>query len=146
MIVDPGCPFCEIVAREDPDAREVYRDDAVVAFFPTEPATLGHTLVVPRTHVPDIWSLTPATAARLAEATLHIASAIRQVLDPPGLNVIQSNGAAAGQTVMHVHVHVVPRRDGDAIGRIWPPESNYSEDDKDEAWSALKAACRPVSA
>jgi len=55
------CPFCEIVQREDPDAREVYRDEHVVAFFPTEPAVLGHTMVVPREHVPDIWSLSDLT-------------------------------------------------------------------------------------
>lgn len=61
----PECPFCEISLGSGSDSREVYRDEHVVAFFPTEPATLGHALVVPRKHVPDIWSLDVATAAQL---------------------------------------------------------------------------------
>ena len=136
------CPFCEIVRRDDPDAREVYRDADVIAFFPTEPATLGHTLVVPRVHVPNIWSLPEALAPSLAVVCARLARVIRRELDPEGLNIIQSNGAAATQTVDHLHVHLVPRWTGDAIGRIWPPETNYSDNDKDEAWQRLRKACR----
>ena len=138
------CPFCEIVDRDDPDAREVYRDEHTVAFFPTEPAVLGHTMIIPRAHVPDIWHLTEDKAHQLGATTLRIAAAIRDSLDPDGLNIIQSNGAAASQTVMHVHVHLVPRKEGDRIGRIWPPESNYSEEQKDDAWESLRAACRAI--
>lgn len=141
VTVDPECPFCEIVQREDPDAREVYRDDHVVAFFPLEPATLGHTLVVPRAHVPDIWSLDDETAERLAVATTRLAQVVKHALAPEGLNVIQSNGKAATQTVFHLHVHIVPRWENDAVGRIWPPETNYSEAQKDDAWERLRRAC-----
>lgn len=63
-------------------------------------------------------------------------------MHPEGLNIIQSNGPAASQTVMHLHVHLVPRRTGDAIGRIWPPETQYSEAAKDAAWDALRDECR----
>lgn len=138
---DPECPFCEIVQREDPDAREVYRDDHVVAFFPPEPATLGHTLVVPRTHVSDIWSLDDPTAERLAVATTRIAQVVKHAHDPEGLNIIQSNGKVATQTVFHLHVHIVPRWEHDEVGRIWPPETNYSEEQKDDAWERLRYAC-----
>lgn len=141
---EEDCPFCEIVQGHDPDAREVYRDDHTVAFFPTEPSVLGHTMVIPRAHVPDIWHLTDDQAAQLSLTTLRIATAIRESLNPDGLNVIQSNGQAASQSVMHVHVHLVPRREGDRIGRIWPPESNYSEAQKDDAWEALRAQCRAI--
>ena len=61
---------------------------------------------------------------------------------PDGLNVIQSNGAAATQTVMHLHIHVVPRWEDDEVGRIWPPETNYSEGEKDDAWEALRGEFR----
>ena len=71
------CPFCEIVQHDDPDAREVYRDDHVVAFFPTEPATLGHTIIIPRRHILDIWSLDEETAKYLARATLRVSNAVR---------------------------------------------------------------------
>lgn len=138
------CPFCEIVAREDPDAREVYRTDRLIAFFPTEPAVLGHTLVIPRAHVPDIWGMDDATAQDLASGVLHLARSIRRAMQPDGLNVIQSNGAAASQTVMHLHVHLVPRFNGDRIGRIWPPESDYSELAKDISWDAIRTEARSV--
>ncbi|WP_392507846.1 HIT family protein [Naumannella halotolerans] len=142
MSPDPDCPFCEIVQRDDPDAREVYRDEHVVAFFPLEPATLGHTLVIPREHLADIWALDGATAGHLAQATLRVADAVRKAMNPEGLNIIQSNGEAATQTVPHLHVHVVPRWHGDAVGRIWPPETNYSDDQKDDAWERLRSECR----
>ena len=141
---DPDCPFCEIVRRDDPDAREVFRDEHVVAFFPTEPATLGHTMVIPRQHIPDIWSLDEETAGHLARATVRLAVAVREAMKPDGLNIIQSNGKAATQTVCHLHVHIVPRWEGDAVGRVWPPETTYSEDQKDDAWERLREACRRI--
>lgn len=137
MPTDPDCPFCEIVRREE-DAREVFRTDTVVAFFPSEPATLGHTLLIPRAHVPDIWELGPDLAAELGRQTLVLANAVKRAIQPDGLNIIQSNGAAATQTVMHLHIHVVPRFATDELGRIWPPETNYTEKQKDRAWSALR--------
>lgn len=137
---DPDCPFCDIIERDDPDAREVYRDSRAVAFFPLEPATLGHTLIAPLRHVPTIWELDRETAAHLGILTLRLAHAIRKAMEPEGLNVIQSNGAAATQTVMHLHVHVVPRWGGDSLGRIWPVETDYSEAQKDVAWHRLRTA------
>jgi histidine triad (HIT) family protein len=142
---DPDCPFCEIVQREDPDVREVYRDGHVVAFFPTEPATLGHTLLVPREHIPDVWSLDEDLAAELGRAVVRLSAAVRRAVAPEGLNVIQSNGEAATQTVMHLHVHLVPRWQGDGIGRIWPADTDYTEDQKDEAWERLRAECRAAA-
>ena len=136
------CEFCEIVDRDDPDVREVYRDENVVAFLPTEPAVLGHVLVVPRRHVPDIWALDPDEAAHLSRATLLLAEAVRDAVRPEGLNVIQSNGEAATQTVEHLHVHVVPRSEGDAIGPIWPEETDYSEESKERTMVDVRDAAR----
>ena len=96
-----GCPFCEIVSRADPDAREVSRDEYAIVFFPLEPATLGHTLIAPRQHIPDIWSLDEETAGHLTMVTLKLARAVRRAMNPDGLNIIQSNGAAASQTIRH---------------------------------------------
>lgn len=140
--IDPSCPFCAIVDHKDQNVREVWRDEHTVAFFPTEPATLGHTLLIPRRHVPDIWSLPGELAARLGEASVNLASAIKQALAPEGLNVIQSNGHVATQTVGHLHVHLVPRWTGDAIGPIWPPETSYGKREKDNVWRRLKTAAR----
>ncbi|MBD0020855.1 HIT domain-containing protein [Gordonia sp. (in: high G+C Gram-positive bacteria)] len=139
-MTETDCPFCEIIYRDDPDVREVYRDENVVAFFPTEPAVLGHTMVVPRRHVPDIWSLRSNEAADLAAAVLRLADAVRASVRPEGLNVIQSNGTVATQTVPHLHVHIVPRNAGDAMGPIWPEDTEYTTEEKDGTLRAVKAA------
>ena len=137
---ESDCPFCKIV-RGDASARVVFRADDVVAFFPTNPATLGHTLVIPTRHVRDAWSLTAVDAAPLWEATLGMAQAIRSAIRPDGLNIINSVGQAASQTVFHMHMHVVPRWDDDPIGNIWPPKRPWTADTKDEALDDLQAAC-----
>jgi histidine triad (HIT) family protein len=137
---EESCPFCEIVVRDDPDARVVYRDPHTVAFFPINPATLGHTLVVPRRHAQDIWSLSEDEAAHLSRTSIRIARAIKASINPEGLNLIQSNGAAATQTVLHFHIHLVPRWSHDRIGQIWPPTTYFSESEKDEAWAQLREA------
>ena len=139
------CPFCRIVAGHDRSAREVYRDEQVVAFLPTDPATLGHTLVVPRLHVADIWAVSEALAGHVAAVTVRLAAVIEGALHPDGLNVIQSNGRAATQTVFHLHVHLVPRWEVDSMGRIWPEQTNFSDEQKDQVWEKLKAAARPIA-
>lgn len=134
-----GCDFCEIVAQEEP-AREVLRTAEVVAFFPTEPATLGHTLLIPRQHMATVWELDQGTAALLAHACLDLAHAIRGALNPSGLNIIQSNGEAATQSVFHLHVHLVPRWIGDPMGQIWPNQTNWDEEEKTHAQEKIRAA------
>lgn len=133
-----ACPFCKIISCDDEEAREVYRDSQTVTFFPTDPAILGHTLIVPRRHASNIWDLPIEDAAQIARVSVLIAHAIQSTIQPDGLSVIQSNGSAASQTVMHYHTHLVPRWKGDAIGKIWPPDSNYPEWKKDEAWAKLR--------
>lgn len=135
-----ACPFCGIISGADPAEREVYRDQSIVAFFPTEPATLGHVLVVPRRHVESIWELATGEASQLSAAVLKIAHAIRRGLLPEGLNIIQSNGEVATQTVPHLHVHLVPRWSDDQIGSIWPPPTHYSDRLKNDTLSCLQDA------
>lgn len=115
------CPFCDIINRTAP-ARVVLETEHALAFFPLEPATRGHTMVVTKEHhetfldVPD--SLVPA----LWQAVTDVGRALEHVLQPAGMNVISSAGEAASQTVFHVHAHLVPRWQGDAMGAIWPPK------------------------
>lgn len=136
---DPECPFCAIIANGG-GAREVHRDDQTVAFFPTNPATLGHTLVIPRQHIPTIWDVNPAVAAAVGATTLAVAHALRATVGPDGLNIVQSNGAAATQTVPHLHVHVVPRWDDDQIGDFWPDTTNFSDDELERTRSRVQNA------
>jgi histidine triad (HIT) family protein len=118
----------------------VFRDADVVEFFPTDPATLGHTLVVPTRHVEILTDLFPHEASMLSLAVLRLSQAVGAAFSPDGLNVIQSNGSVAEQTVRHVHFHVVPRWAGDAIGPIWPAETSFAESSKDNALNRLRAA------
>lgn len=138
---DPDCDFCDIVSRQE-DAREILRTDQVVAFFPLEPATLGHTMIIPRRHLPDIWHLDAPTAAVLATSTLNVAHAVRAALTPDGMNIIQSNGQAATQTVPHLHIHVVPRWHDDRMGRIWPEDTDFSGVEMNQAQAAIRSALK----
>jgi histidine triad (HIT) family protein len=134
------CPFCAIVAGEA-EAQLVYESPDLVAFFPKQPAALGHTLVVPSAHVPDLWALPPAEAPALTAGALHVGAGIRHALRPDGMNVIVSAGAAASQTVDHLHVHLVPRWDGDAFGDIWPrPSPAFPDPDLEAAAHSIRTA------
>ena len=132
-----NCDFCQI-ARHQETARIVYEDERTLAFFPLKPVVPGHTLVVPRQHVPDLWSLTLEDADPLTRTTLRIAKAIQTAMSPDGLNIINSVGEAASQTVFHLHVHLVPRSFDDAIGTIWPPSKPIPAEVKDEVLSNLR--------
>jgi histidine triad (HIT) family protein len=138
--VEPsGCPFCAIVKRHAP-AREVFRTDRVLAFLPDVPAVLGHTLVIPREHIRDIWGLDRPTGHVLADATRRVASAVSTATGAEGMNIIQSNGAVAGQSVFHLHIHVVPRHLGDRMPNLWPIDADWSGWELDSVADALRAA------
>jgi histidine triad (HIT) family protein len=97
----------------------VYEDEAVIAFLDRNPATTGHTLVIPRRHVSDIWSIDRETAAAVMRAAVTVSDNVRLAFDLSGLNLVQSNGALAGQSVFHFHVHLIPRRVNDDLAPIW---------------------------
>ncbi|KQY06559.1 hypothetical protein ASD37_18075 [Mycobacterium sp. Root135] len=118
------CPFCAIVAGRAP-AREVLRTSDVLAFLPDVPAVLGHTLVVPKAHLPNIWAVSQREAHALADVTRRVAAAVAVAVNAEGMNIIQSNGAAAGQSVFHLHIHVVPRQAGDRMPDLWPEDAKW---------------------
>jgi diadenosine tetraphosphate (Ap4A) HIT family hydrolase len=137
---EPGCVFCDIVAGDAP-ARIVAQGRGVTVFLPDEPATQGHVLVIPDDHAADVWSLSQGAARNLSSEVLRIAGAARDAMRPEGLNVIQSNGPAASQTVNHIHVHVLPRWANDAVNDFWPsPNPTWSTADLDAMRSSLEAA------
>jgi histidine triad (HIT) family protein len=104
---DPTCLFCRIVAGEIP-ARQIYADESAVAFLDIGPWHRGHTLVVPRRHVPDLLTGAPALA-EIAPALDTVSRLLVDRLGADGLNLLSSARAAAGQEVFHLHVHLVPR-------------------------------------
>ena len=113
------CVFCDIVAGREPASR-VYEDEAALAFMNLRQANPGHVLVVPRAHLVTLDQLPPDIAARLFQAVVLVARAVRHCFAPDGLSVWQSNGIAAGQAIFHVHVHVFPRRAGDGLLSVYP--------------------------
>jgi histidine triad (HIT) family protein len=132
--VTDACPFCEIVAGTR-GQEIVYADESVVAFLCEPPAAWGHVLVVPRTHVPDIWTIDAGSAEDIVAVAHRVAGALRSALRADGINLRQNSGAAAGQDVFHFHMHVVPRYDDDLLGPFcawgtppWqPPEGGDSK-------------------
>lgn len=113
---DANCIFCRIV-RGQAEASLVYEDDVVVAFLDSHPVTEGHTLVVPRRHAPDLAALDQDSGAGLMAAARLVALALRTGPQAAqGVNLHLADGAAAGQTVGHTHVHVIPRYAGDGFG------------------------------
>jgi histidine triad (HIT) family protein len=112
------CIFCSIVEEAAPSWR-VYEDEVAVAFLDIGQASPGHTLVVLRRHAPDLWSVTEDEAAAVMRSVHRVAARLRDTLHPLGMNVIQSNGAAAWQEVFHYHVHLVPRYDNDGLMPPW---------------------------
>ncbi|WP_413758586.1 HIT family protein [Streptomyces sp. MMBL 11-3] len=135
-----SCPFCAIVAGDETGAKVVSRWQETTSFFPLEPATRGHTLVVPNRHVSDFTDLTPIEIRDTGEAILRAARAIRASLSPDGLNVIQSTGAAATQTVPHVHFHLVPRWSGDRMTLRWPTGAAEGEQAQNQTLSMIQRA------
>jgi histidine triad (HIT) family protein len=133
------CPFCRIVCGEAA-ARIVWTSADTIAFLPLNPTTRGHTLIVPRQHVPDLWSVDERLGPSLMTAIVEVGRAIDQALNPAGMNLISSAGTAASQTVFHLHLHLVPRWEDDHIGNIWPPAEPWSEAELDEVAELIRAA------
>ncbi len=119
-MTDPDCLFCKIIAGELPSYR-VDEDAATVAFMDINPATRGHALVVPRNHAKDLLEVEPDDLAAVAVAAQRLAKRAVQRFGADGVNLINSCGAAAWQTVFHLHVHVIPRYVDDPLKLPWVP-------------------------
>ena len=113
--IDPAdCIFCKIVANQAP-AHRVYEDDRILVFLDIFPVADGHALVIPKHHATDLLGCTPDDLACVVQVSQRIAQALRSVFEPDGIGVFQLNGAAAGQTVFHYHMHLIPRMQGDSL-------------------------------
>ncbi len=111
MHKDPDCIFCKIVEGTIPSYK-IFEDENLVSFMDINPFEKGHVLVVPKHHAATLCELPEASLQELAKAVQKIAARLKERLGCSGLNVLQNNGASAGQTVPHVHVHLIPRYEG----------------------------------
>lgn len=112
------CIFCKIAAGEIPSIK-VYEDEATLAFMDINPIAEGHLLVIPKTHAATIDTCDDASLAAAMRTVRRVVPAVRKALGVDALNVLQNNGEAAGQSVHHVHFHLVPRRPGDDVPIKW---------------------------
>ncbi len=118
MSASQDCIFCKIIKGEIPSFK-VYEDDDTLAFMDINPASDGHALVIPKAHAEDVHAITDDSISRTVVAAKKVAAAVEKTVTPGGINLVQCNGPAAGQSVFHFHMHVLPRREGDDLKLNW---------------------------
>ncbi|MBV8955928.1 MAG: HIT family protein [Solirubrobacterales bacterium] len=119
-VSDADCIFCKIIGGEVP-GQIIDQDERTVAFMDISPATRGHALVVPRRHARDLLAIEAGDLAATIEGAQRVARRISERLRPDGVNLLNSCGRAAWQTVFHFHIHVIPRYADDPLRLPWTP-------------------------
>jgi histidine triad (HIT) family protein len=118
MSASQDCIFCKIISGGIP-CYKLYEDDATFAFMDINPANDGHALVIPKDHAEDVHAVSDDSISRTVITAKKIAAAVEKSVSPGGINLVQCNGTAAGQSVFHFHMHVLPRREGDELKLNW---------------------------
>lgn len=122
------CIFCEIISGRIPSYK-IHEDDLFIAILDRFPVSRGHTLVIPKFHVPDMFGLCEKEAPAIMPLAVKIAGRIKDKMNPSGFNILQNNGKSAGQVVFHYHLHIIPRYDGDGISIHPKPMGDVGEDE-----------------
>lgn len=121
------CVFCSIINNKMPSAT-IYENSEFKVILDAFPSGVGHTLIMPKEHIKDIFEMDGETGAKLFAVATVVARALKQVLDCDGMNIIQNNGEIAGQTIEHFHLHLIPRFKNDGLSFTWPTKSFSGED------------------
>ena len=121
------CIFCKIINGEIPSAC-IYEDDDFKVILDKFPSGLGHTLIVAKNHSENIFEMLEDEASKVFVLAKKVAAALKKSLKADGINILQNNGAASGQSVFHFHMHVIPRFDGDNVNIKWTPQQLPQED------------------
>lgn len=120
------CIFCKIINGDIPSMR-VYEDDLCIAMLDISPANPGHTLVLPKQHIENILDMPEDLGGHLLMVAKEIGKRQKERLGALGFNVVQNNGTAAGQTVPHFHIHIIPRYENDGQMVLWKPTEPSTE-------------------
>lgn len=127
---ETNCIFCKIIEGEIP-SKTLYEDDDFKVIFDISPASRGHVIILPKYHAANIFELPEKVTADAFIMAKKIATVLKSVLNCDGVNILQNNGEAAGQTVFHLHIHVIPRYKDDNMGLTWKQgEADPEELDK----------------
>ncbi len=121
-----NCIFCKIANGEIP-TNTIYEDENFRVILDNGPATKGHALVLPKSHYADLFEIPEDVAAGAVKVAKKVAGTMKEKLSCDGLNLVQNNGEAAGQTVMHFHLHIIPRYKDDGQHILWKPTSLSAE-------------------
>ncbi len=121
------CIFCKIANGEIP-SNTIYEDENFRVILDLGPATKGHALVLPKEHYADLFEIPEETLAGAAKVAKKVAATMKEKLSCDGLNLVQNNGETAGQTVMHFHLHIIPRYKNDGQHILWKPQSPSAEE------------------
>lgn len=136
--MESNCIFCRIIAGEIPSAT-VYEDEDFKVILDIAPAAKGHMVILPKKHAANLFELEEDVASKALIVAKKVAAAVKEELGCDGINLQQNNGEAAGQTVLHFHMHIIPRYQGDTVKMTWAPGS-YTGDESTEL--AVKIANR----
>lgn len=131
-----NCIFCKIANGEIPSA-DVYEDEDFRVILDLGPASKGHALILPKTHAANLFELPDELAEKAIIVAKKVGGKLVEALGCDGLNVVQNNGEAAGQTVFHFHMHLIPRNNGDQVGVTWNP-GKLSDEDKEEILAKVR--------
>ena len=124
---DCNCIFCKIANGEIPSTT-LYEDEDFRVILDLGPATRGHALLLPKNHFANLFELDDETAQKAILVAKKIAGKMKDALGADGFNLVQNNGEAAGQTVFHFHMHLIPRYETDNAGILWEPGETTPED------------------
>ena len=134
--MDNNCIFCKIANGEIPSTT-VYEDDMFRVILDLSPATKGHALILPKQHMANIYEMDEPTAQKVFVLASHIATAMKKALNCDGINIVQNNGEAAGQTVFHFHMHLIPRYQGDGVKLGWK-QGTLTDEVKEEILTKIR--------
>lgn len=133
------CIFCKINKGEIPSTT-IYEDDDFKVMLDINPASKGHAVILPKNHAANIFELEDEDAEKIFKVARKCAAAMKEVLHCDGINILQNNGEAAGQTVFHLHVHLIPRYNGDTVNITWKPLN--PEENAAQMAEAIRAAIK----
>ena len=121
-MTDTNCIFCKILNGDIPSTK-IYEDDQFAIMLDIGPASFGHALILPKDHYANIFEMPEEVLSKSICLAKTFGEKLVKALGADGLNLVQNNGTAAGQTVFHYHLHLIPRYDGDSVGNLWTPGS-----------------------
>lgn len=135
--IDDNCIFCKLANGIIPTV-PIYEDDDFKVILDTAPAAKGHAIILPKTHAANIFELPDEYCEKIFKVAKKCGSAIKNAFNYEGLNVLQNNGEAAGQTVFHLHVHLIPRNTDDGITIKYVPGNNTDEKETEKTAEKIK--------